>query len=105
MLTNWKVSFLYYRDKVRFLKTRGSQSLKETTTTVHLFPHSDLKKVLVWEVVSGIDLKDEDMVDSGLSPSVCVDAQQEDELDQQETAAIDPHQWPHVLEADEHSTW
>ena len=56
------------------------------------------------EVVSGIDLEDEDMVDSGLPPPVCVDAQQEDELDQQETAAIDPHQWPHILEAEKHST-
>lgn len=44
------------------------------------------------------------MVDSGLPPPVCVDAQQEDELDQQETAAIDPHQWPHILEAEKHST-
>lgn len=43
------------------------------------------------------------MVDSGLPPPVRVDAQQEDELDQQEAAPIDPHQWPHVLEADEHS--
>lgn len=67
--------------------------------------YSDLKQVLVREVVSGIDLEDEDVVDSGLSPSVCVNAQQEDELDQQETTSIDPHQGPHVLEADEHSTW
>lgn len=61
--------------------------------------------MLVWEVVSGIDLEDEHMVDSGLPPSVSVDAQQEKELDQQETASIYPHQWPHVLQADEHSTW
>lgn len=70
----------------------------------HLFPHSDLKQVLVWKVISGIDLKDEDMVDSGLSPSISVDAQQEEELDQQETASIDSHQRPDVLKADEHST-
>lgn len=56
------------------------------------------------EVVSGIDLEDEDMVDSGLSPSVCVNTQQEDELDQQETSSIDSHQGPHILVADEHST-
>ncbi len=56
------------------------------------------------EVVSGIDLEDEDVVDSGLSPSVSVDAQQEEELDQQETAPIDPHQRPDVLQAEEHST-
>lgn len=55
------------------------------------------------EVVSGIDLKDEDMVDSGLPPSIRVDAQQEEELDQQETAPIDPHQRPHVLQAEQHS--
>lgn len=59
--------------------------------------------MLVREVVSGIDLEDEDVVDSGLSPSVSVDAQQEEELDQQETTPIDPHQRPHVLQADEHS--
>lgn len=75
------------------------------TSRNNLFPHSDLKQVLVWQVVSGIDLEDEDMVDSGLSPSVRVDAQQEEELDQQETTSIDPHQGPHVLEADEHSAW
>lgn len=67
--------------------------------------HSDLKQVLVWKVVSRIDLEDKDMVDSRLSPSISVDAQQEEELDQQETAPIDPHQRPHVLIADEHSTW
>lgn len=69
----------------------------------HLFPH--LKQVLVWQVVARIDLEDEDMVDSGLSPPIRVDAQQEDELDQQEAAPIDPHQWPHILEADEHCAW
>lgn len=63
-----------------------------------------LKQVLVREVVSGIDLKDQDVVDSSLSPSVSVDAQQEEELDQQETAPIDPHQGPHVLVADERNT-
>lgn len=71
----------------------------------HLFLHSDLKQVLVWEVVAGIDLEDEDVVDSSLSPSVRVDAQQEEELDQQEAAPVDPHQRPHVLVVDEHSTW
>lgn len=63
-----------------------------------------LKQVLVWQVVSGIDLEDEDVVDSILSPSVSVNAQQEKELDQQETTAVDPHQRPHVLKTDEHST-
>lgn len=66
---------------------------------------TDLEQMLVGEVVSGIDLKDKDMVDSGLSPSIRVDAQQEDELDQQEAAAIDPHQWPNVLQAEKYSTW
>lgn len=61
--------------------------------------------MLVREVVSGIDFKDEDMIDSSLSPSVGVNAQQEEELDQQETAPIDPHQRPHILVANEHSTW
>lgn len=65
---------------------------------------TDLKQMLVGEVVSGIDLKDKDMVDSSLSPSIRVDAQQEDELDQQEAAAIDPHQWPNVLQAEKYST-
>lgn len=61
--------------------------------------------MLVREVVSGIDFKDEDMIDSGLSPSISVNAQQKEELDQQETTPIDPHQRPHILEANEHSTW
>lgn len=65
---------------------------------------SDLKQVLVREVVSRIDLEDEDVVDSGLSPSVRVDAQEEDELDQQETAPVDAHHRPHVLEAHKHDT-
>lgn len=61
------------------------------------FLQPDLEQVLVREVVSRIDLKDEDMVDSGLSPSVRVDAQEEDKLDQQETAPIDAHHRPDVL--------
>jgi len=65
---------------------------------------SNLKQVLVWQVVSGINLKNEDVVDSSLPPSVSVNTQQEEELDQQETTTIDPHQRPHVLKADEHST-
>lgn len=69
------------------------------------FSFTDLEEMLVGEVVSGIDLKDKDMVDSGLSPSIRVDAQQEDELDQQKAAAIDPHQWPNVLQAEKYSTW
>lgn len=56
------------------------------------------------EVVSWIDLKDEDVVDSSLSPSIGVDAQQEEELDQQETTPIDPHHRPDVLRAEEHGT-
>lgn len=56
------------------------------------------------EVVSRIDLKNEDVVDSGLSPSVRVDAQEEDKLDQQETAPIDAHHRPHVLKAHKHDT-
>lgn len=70
--------------------------------TRRLFSH--LKQVLVREVVSWIDLKDEDVVDSSLSPSIGVDAQQEEELDQQETAPIDPHHRPDVLRAEEHGT-
>lgn len=65
---------------------------------------ADLKQMLVREVVSRIDLKDEHVVDSGLPPPVGVDAQQEDELDQQEAAAVDPHQGPNVLQAEKHST-
>lgn len=56
------------------------------------------------EVVSWVDLEDEDVVDSSLSPSVRVDAQQEKELDQQETTAIDPHHRPDVLRVEEHGT-
>lgn len=66
---------------------------------------ADLKQMLVREVVARIDLEDKHVVDSGLPPSVGVDAQQEDELDQQETAAVDPHQWPNVLQAEEYSAW
>lgn len=68
------------------------------------FAQSDLKQVLVREVVSRIDLKDEDMVDAGLSPSIRVDAQEEDKLDQQETAPIDAHHRPHVLKTHKHDT-
>lgn len=61
---------------------------------------ADLKQMLVREVVARVDLKDKHVVDAGLPPAVGVDAQQEDELDQQETAAVDPHQWPNVLQAE-----
>lgn len=67
--------------------------------------HSDLKQVLVREVISGIDFKDEDMIDSSFSPSISVNAQQEEELDQEETTPIDSHQRPDILFANEHSTW
>lgn len=62
----------------------------------HAGPNSYLKEVLVGEVVAGVELEDEHMVDPRLAPAVRVDAQQEEELDQQEAAAVDPHQWPHV---------
>ena len=65
----------------------------------------DLKQVLVGEVAPGVELEDEDVVDPGLPPAVRVDAQQEEELDQQEAAAVDPDQGPHVLTADEHYAW
>lgn len=66
---------------------------------------SHLKQVLVRQVVSRVDLKDEDVVDAGLPPSVRVDAQEEDELDQEEAAPVDAHHRPHVLKAHEHHTW
>lgn len=65
---------------------------------------SHLKQVLVRQVVSRVDLKDEHVVDAGLPPPVRVDAQEEDELDQQEAAPVDAHHRPHVLEAHEHHT-
>ena len=64
-----------------------------------------LEQVLVREVVPGVDLEDEHVVDSGVPPAVGVDAQQEEELDEQEAAAMDPHQRPHVLVSDDHSAW
>lgn len=64
----------------------------------------DLKQVLVWQVVPGVDLKDKNVVDSSLSPSISVDAQQEEELDQEETATVDPHQRPHSVIAEECNT-
>lgn len=97
MLPSWEVIFLHYRVSVCFWGWLRRLNI------FHLFRHPHLKQVLVWQVVAGIDLEDEDMVDPGLSPPVRVDAQQEDELDQQEAAPVDPHQRPHVLEADEHS--
>ena len=57
------------------------------------------------EVVARVDLEDEDVVDPSVSPAVGVDAQQEEELDQQETAAVDPHQGPDILVFDDHSSW
>lgn len=49
------------------------------------------------EVVAGIELEYEHVVDSGLPPAVGVDPQQEEEFDEQEAAPIDAHQRPHVL--------
>lgn len=65
---------------------------------------ANLKQVLVWQVISRVNLKDEDMVDSILSPAVGVNPQQEEELDQQEAATIDAHQRPNVLVASDNST-
>lgn len=90
------------------MKTRTSEVKSLVFWTLMRFetrvPQSDLKQVLVREVVSRIDLKDEDMVDAGLSPTIRVDAQEEDKLDQQESAPIDAHHRPHVLKAHQHDT-
>ena len=48
------------------------------------------------EVVAWVELEDKHVVNPCLAPAVRVNAQQEEELDQQEAAAVDPHQWPHV---------
>lgn len=53
--------------------------------------------MLVGEVVAGVELEYEDMVDPCLSPAVGVYAEQEEELYQQEAASVDPHQRPHVM--------
>lgn len=83
---------------------QGVNSLLSRKREPSGFLQSDLKQVLVREVVSRVDLEDEDMVDSGLSPPIRVDPQEEDKLDQQETAPVDAHHRPHVLEAHEHNT-
>ena len=53
--------------------------------------------MLVGEVVAGIELEYEHMVDPRLPPAVGVDPEQEEELDEQEAATIDAHQRPHIV--------
>lgn len=56
-----------------------------------------LEQVLVRQVVAWVQFEYEHVIDSSLSPAVCVDAQQEEELDEQEASAVHPHHRPHVL--------
>lgn len=52
--------------------------------------------MLVREVVARVQLEDEHVIDARLPPAIRVDAQQEEELDEQEASAVDPHQRPHA---------
>lgn len=66
---------------------------------------SYLKQMLMWKIISRVQLKDQHMIDTRLPPAISVNPQEEEKLNQQETAAVDAHQWPDVLITNEKSTW
>ncbi len=51
----------------------------------------------MWKIVSRVQLKDQHMIDTRLPPAIRVNPQQEEKLNQQETATVDAYQWPDVL--------
>ncbi len=61
--------------------------------------------MLMWKIVSRVQLKDQHMIDTRLPPAIRVNPQQEEKLNQQETATVDAYQWPDVLITNEKSTW
>lgn len=44
------------------------------------------------------------MIDTRLPPAISINPQEEEKLNQQETATVDAHQWPDVLITNEKST-
>lgn len=61
--------------------------------------------MLMWKIVSRVQLKDQHMIDTRLPPAIRVNPQEEEKLNQQETATVDAYQWPDVLIMNEKSTW
>jgi len=55
-----------------------------------------LKEMLMGQVAAGIELEDEDMIHTSLSPAVRVDTQEKEEFYQEKATSIDSHQWPHI---------
>jgi len=52
--------------------------------------------VLLGQVVPGVQLEDEHVVDAGRSPTVHVDAHEEQKYDQQQRATVEPNHDPPV---------
>lgn len=57
------------------------------------------------QVAAGIELEDEDVVDSSLSPAIRVDTQEKEEFYQEKATSIDSHQWPHIWSIYKSHTW
>lgn len=57
------------------------------------------------QVAAGVELEDEDVVDSSLSPAIGVDTQEKEEFYQEKATSIDSHQWPHIWSIYESHTW
>lgn len=76
------------------LQTPHHLTLRPSLCITALHPH--LKKVLMGQVITRVQLKYQYVINPSLSPSVGVDAQKEEELDEQKSAPIDTHQRPHV---------
>lgn len=64
-----------------------------------------LKEMLMGQVAAGIEFEDEDVIDSSLSPAVCVDTQEKEEFYQEKATSIDSHQWPHIWSIYKSHTW
>lgn len=61
--------------------------------------------MLMGQVAAGIEFEDEDVVDSSLSPAICVDTQEKEEFYQEKATSIDSHQWPHIWSIYKSHTW
>lgn len=57
------------------------------------------------QVAAGVELEDEDVVDSSLSPAIGVDTQEKEEFYQEKATSIDSHQWPHIWSIYKSHTW
>lgn len=62
-----------------------------------------LKEMLMGQVAARVQLENEHVVDPSLPPAVGVNAQQEEELDKQEAAAVKANQGPDVTVLNQHN--